>query len=137
MRRNELIRFGEAVLLIAAGGFLGANLRYALGAVAGDALLVTLLVNGVGSFGLGLLLFDARGDAFLPQRIRYVFGTGFFASFTTYSTFIADIAASEPVVAILYIGASYATGFGAILASRRVVDIIALSEVQSPLRGDR
>lgn len=81
MLRRQLIRHGEAIVPIALGGIVGANLRYAVGAAAGDALLITLLVNTIGSFGLGLLLFDARADEFLTIRLRYVFGTGFFASF--------------------------------------------------------
>jgi len=35
MLRRQLIRHGEAIVLIAPGGILGANLRYAVGAAAG------------------------------------------------------------------------------------------------------
>jgi CrcB protein len=82
MLRKQLDRHGEAVALVAVGGLVGANLRYAIGATAGDALLITLLVNTAGSFGLGVLLFDARADEFLAKRVRYLVGTGFFAAFT-------------------------------------------------------
>lgn len=122
--------------MIALGGIVGANLRYAVGAAAGDALLVTLVVNTVGSFGLGLLLFDARADDLLSKRLRYVFGTGFFASFTTYSTFVADIALTTPTYAILYIVASYAAGFGGVIASQLVVARMATAQLRSPTVGD-
>ncbi len=136
MLRRQLIRHGEAIVLIALGGIVGANLRYAVGAAAGDALLVTLLVNTIGSFGLGLLLFDARADEFLTKRLRYVFGTGFFASFTTYSTFVADIALTEPELAVPYIIASYTSGFGGVLASRKIVAKTSTTPIQPPTPGD-
>ena len=136
MRRRHLIRHGEAVVLVALGGIVGANLRYAVGAAAGEALLVTLGVNTVGSFGLGLLLFDARADDLLSKRLRYVFGTGFFASFTTYSTFVADIALTTPTYAMLYTVASYAAGFGGVIASRIVVSRMATAQLRSPTVSD-
>lgn len=112
----------RAVVLIAIGGMLGSNLRYTLGAVAGEGLLITIVVNGLGSFGLGLLLFDLRADDLLSKRFRYLFGTGFFASFTTYSTFIADIGAIGGISAIGYIAASYGAGIGGILISRKLLN---------------
>jgi len=136
MGRNHLIRHGEAIVLIALGGIVGANLRYAVGAATGEALLVTLVVNTVGSFGLGLLLFDARADDLLSKRLRYVCGTGFFASFTTYSTFVADIALTTPMYAIPYIVASYAAGFGGVVASRAVVSRMATAQLRSPTVSD-
>jgi CrcB protein len=136
MRRRHLIRHGEAVVLIALGGVVGANLRYAVGAAAGEALLVTLAVNTVGSFGLGLLLFDARADDLLSKRLRYVFGTGFFASFTTYSTFVADVALTTPMYAIFYVIASYIAGFGGVVASRIVISRMATAQLRSPTVSD-
>lgn len=108
-------------VLIGIGGFFGATLRFLLGAIASEGLLVTLVVNAVGSFGLGLLLFDARADRYLGRQHRLIAGTGFFSSFTTYSTFIADVATTAPAIAIAYVVASYSTGIAGILASRYVV----------------
>jgi CrcB protein len=132
MEHRRLIHHAEAVFLIAIGGILGANLRYALGAATGGALLVTLLVNATGSFGLGLLLYDARADDLLSKRFRYMFATGFLASFTTYSTFIADIALTSPVLGSIYFVSSYATGFAGVLASRTVVRMASSGTVQPP-----
>lgn len=128
MLRRDAIRHGEAVLLIAIGGILGSNLRYATGAVAGEALVSTLIINAVGSFGLGLLLFDARTADLFSIRTRYVFGTGFFASFTTYSTFIADLALTAPLVGILYLWGSYGMGIIGVLASKSVVQYVSPQE---------
>lgn len=93
-------------------------MRYAAGAVAGDALIITVLVNASGSFGLGLLVFGMRADGPVPRRVRHLVGTGIFASFTTYSTFVADIALSTRTIALAYLAASYAAGFGGVIASR-------------------
>lgn len=136
MLRKKLIHHGEAVVLIAIGGILGANIRYALGVATGNALFVTLLVNAAGSFGLGLLLFDARADELLSKRFRYIFATGFFASFTTYSTFIADIALTSPALSIAYLICSYATGFVGVVASRTVVRTTSTAKMQPPMGGD-
>lgn len=135
MIRRQLLRHGDALALVAFGGMLGANLRYVLDVAAGGALAVTLLVNAVGSFGLGLLLFDARADDLLSKRLRYVFGTGFFASFTTYSTFVADIALTAPPLAALYLVASYTAGFGGVVASRTVVSTAARTAIE-PAAGE-
>lgn len=126
-----------AVVLIAIGGALGSVMRYSLGATAGVALPETVLVNAVGSFGLGLLLFDSRADRIASKRLRLVFGTGFFASFTSYSTFIADILFAEPAVAIGYIVFSYGAAFGGIFASRMLVDRASRNGVSTSSREDR
>jgi len=123
------------VLLVALGGALGATLRSVLGAAAGGALGVTLAVNVAGSFALGVLLFDARAAARLPRRVRYLFGTGFLASFTTYSTFVADAALATPAVALAYVVASYAGGFGGVLAGRKVVAAASATPIRPP--GER
>ncbi|WP_114579294.1 CrcB family protein [Saliphagus sp. LR7] len=136
MLRRQLIRHGEAIVLIAVGGVVGANLRYTMGAIAGGALLTTLLVNVTGSFGLGLLLFDARADDLLSKRARYVFGTGLLASFTTYSTFVADVALAVPELAVLYICASYMAGFGGVLMSRTVISRASRGAIRPPSLGD-
>ena len=134
LRRPLMVHVG-AISLIAFGGMFGSNLRYGLGAVAGEGLLITILVNGAGSFGLGLLLFDVRADELLSKRFRYLFGTGFFASFTTYSTFIADIAMTGGFTAGGYIIASYGAGIGGILMSRHLIDRYSTNGVTTAEAG--
>lgn len=118
MRRLD----SQAIILIAVGGFAGATVRYGLGAVSGEALAVTLAVNAAGCFLLGMLLFGTQSSGAVASRLRFALGTGFAASFTTYSTFIADITLAEPTIASLYFLGSYATGIGAILLSRVLVE---------------
>ena len=71
-------------LLVAAGGFLGATLRWAVAsAVAGAP--GTLAVNVAGSLALGVVV------AAVPRRRTQVFvGTGLLSSFTTSSTFAVE-----------------------------------------------
>lgn len=108
--------------LTASGGFVGATLRYATGALAGEALTTTVVVNVTGCFLLGLLLYNARTVTQFSPRFRYLFGAGFCSSWTTYSTFIADVAFTETSVAAVYIGVSYGSGILAVLASYAVGD---------------
>ena len=108
-----------AVLLVAIGGMAGASARFMLGAVSGEALITTIAVNTGGSLLLALLLFGIQNGP--SPRVRYLLGTGFFASFTTYSTFIADIALQEPTVAILYFLASYGSAFLAVVVGRESI----------------
>jgi CrcB protein len=136
MIRRPLARHWEAIVLIAIGGVLGANCRSFVGAVAGGALVTTLAVNAAGSFVLGLLLFDARADEIVSKRLRYVFATGFLASFTTYSTFVADVALGAPEIGAIYLLGSYGAGFGGVLLSRSVVRTVSSATLR-PAAGDR
>ena len=74
----------DPVLLVGAGGAAGSVLRYAcsrippvLGLPAG-----TLLVNVLGSFLLGLIVFSRQ-----PDDILFFAGIGGMGGFTTFSTF--------------------------------------------------
>lgn len=136
MVRGMSTLHARTVGLVAIGGMLGSNLRYSLGAVAGEGLLLTILVNGIGSFGLGLLLFDKRVTDLLSTRLRYLFGTGFFASFTSYSTFIADIGATAGPTAVVYVTASYGAGIGGILISRQVLAVYSAEGVSRIQPGE-
>lgn len=135
MARRHLPEYVKAIGLIALGGILGSNLRFFLGAVGGKELFITMLVNGAGSFGLGLLLFDLRADNYLSKRFRYLFGIGFFASFTSYSTFIADIFSTGNTTAVAYVAASYAASIGGILLSRYLLDTYSVNGVTDVSTG--
>lgn len=78
------------LVLVGVGGALGATSRYLLsGAVTtfGTLPAGTLLVNVLGSFGLGLVMFDTGYLGVLTPEARLLLGTGFFGGFTTFSTF--------------------------------------------------
>lgn len=112
-------------MLVAFGGYLGANGRYFVALSVSGTLEATLLVNVVGSFLLGLLVYwgvyRGMSSESIPSRISLLFGTGALSSFTTYSTFALD-AATHTGAAIPYIIASYLFGFAAVLGGRRMIE---------------
>jgi CrcB protein len=78
------------LLLVCAGGALGAGARYLVSTWAARALGAefprgTLLVNATGSFVLALLL-GLRGEALSPD-LRLFLGAGVLGGYTTYSSF--------------------------------------------------
>ncbi|WP_435074800.1 fluoride efflux transporter FluC [Halorubrum sp. HHNYT27] len=99
-------------LLVACGGFLGAVARYGVDVAVGDPTGAgTLVVNGVGSFVLGVLVSRAT-----TTRMQLFVGTGALSSFTTYSTFVGDAVALGGLSGGAYVAASYAVGFAAAVA---------------------
>ena len=102
-------------LLVAAGGFVGAVLRYGVD-VAVPGVGGTLAVNVLGSFALGALLVVVR-----RHHVRLLLGTGLLSSFTTYSTFAVQTASLPPRLAVANVAANYVLGLLAVLAGRRVV----------------
>lgn len=78
------------LLLVAAGGAVGASARYAVsGAVTafGGIPAGTLVVNVLGSFLLGLVMYDSVYLGALGPETRVLFGVGVLGAFTTFSTF--------------------------------------------------
>jgi len=77
---------------------------------------VTVAINVVGSFALGMLV-TAPG---LSAELRTALGVGFLGGFTTFSTFsvqvVLDVEAGEPGRALLYVGASVALGIASATA---------------------
>lgn len=110
----------EPILLIAIGGFAGANARFAIDTVFAGDLLSTFLVNVLGSFALGVLVYDSLARGVVGSKSRLVFGTGFLSSFTTYSTFVLATV-THPGTAVVYVLGSYACGFGAVFVARGTV----------------
>jgi len=117
-RAHALAR-AEPLVLVAVGGFAGAGARYAL-AVALPTTFPwgTLAANALGSFALGLLLYEAQFAGALSPETRLVVGTGFLSSFTTYSTFAAETVALAPPVAAVNVAANYGLGIAAVLCGR-------------------
>ena len=119
-RTHPLVRL-ETLVLVGIGGFAGSNLRY----FASDllpGLAGTLAVNVLGSFALGVVLYEAIYAGALAAETRHVVSTGFLSSFTTYSTFaLQSVRAPTPLLLVGNVVANYACGFGAILLGRWVV----------------
>ena len=111
----------ETVVLIGIGGFAGSNLRYFVGSLV-PGLQGTLIVNAVGSFALGFLLYEAMHLGVLSDETKVAAATGFLSSFTTYSTFAVETALT-PQWAVANVLASYVLGFGGVLLARRAVAV--------------
>lgn len=123
-------------LLVAAGGAVGTAARAHLEATfappPGGLPWITLTINLVGSFALGLLLellLHAGPDRGWRKAVRLGCGTGVIGGFTTYSTFVLEIdqltrdghlavAASYALVSVL--AGLVAAGAGVLAASRAV-----------------
>lgn len=111
------------ILLVVAGGILGALSRYEFGLAVpapGAWPLPTLLINLSGAFALGWLLEGlARSgpDAGLRRVARLAIGSGFLGAYTTYSTLALDsvhlFSTGRGVDAMWYLVASLFGGAGA------------------------
>lgn len=76
-------------LIAGAGGFIGAAMRYYLSGIItkGDFPYGTLLVNIIGSFILGFILFFSFYSGYESPEIRTFLAIGILGAFTTMSTF--------------------------------------------------
>ncbi|MEF8791919.1 MAG: fluoride efflux transporter CrcB [Haloarculaceae archaeon] len=116
---SDRVRRAEPLLLIAVGGFAGATCRFLLdGALPAGFPWGTLAVNVLGSFALGLLLYENRLVGALSPETRLVLGTGFLSSFTTYSTFAVETSELAPLLAAANVAANYTLGLVAVLLGR-------------------
>jgi len=112
----------ETIVLVGIGGFAGSNLRYFVGSLV-PGLQGTLLVNALGSFALGFLLYEAMHLGIVADETKLAATTGFLSSFTTYSTFAVETALT-PEWAVANVLASYVLGFGGVLLARQAVGVL-------------
>ncbi|MFC0213173.1 fluoride efflux transporter CrcB [Paenibacillus chartarius] len=75
------------LLLVAAGGFVGATARYLLSTFVSTRFPTmlpygTLTINAIGSFLIGIVAGHAA-----PESVRLIIAVGFMGAFTTFSTF--------------------------------------------------
>ena len=110
-------RVAKPLALVAAGGFAGATLRWGVSLLA-PGLPGTLAGNATGSLLLGVLVYAAVGPSALADDARTLLGTGFLASFTTYSTFAVQSASVAPALLAANVAANYALGFTGVLVGR-------------------
>lgn len=117
------------ILLASLGGGLGAVARYHLGRFIKMRIDQTrlpnamLIVNVIGSFGLGVTLGGLFGSLTEPEPLPdlyFFLATGFMAAFTTFSTFSTEavglIRTRKLVSAVLYISVTLAASFLVFLA---------------------
>ena len=121
--------FLSSSLMVAAGGGLGAWLRYAVGLAwtaalgplrAGAFPFATLTVNVAGSLAMGLLAGWLARHGGGGNSAHLLLGVGMLGGFTTFSSFSLDVVAlierGQPGMAALYIAASLLAGIGALFA---------------------
>ena len=112
------------LLLVAAGGAVGALARVGIDTAASDSLFPwpTLAINVVGAFLLGLL--PVLAAVRHSRRVAVALGPGVLGGFTTVSAWaggVRELAAAGHVgVAGLYLAATLAAGLGAAALGRRM-----------------
>ncbi|SIS09250.1 fluoride efflux transporter FluC [Natronorubrum thiooxidans] len=114
---SPLVRL-ETLVLIGIGAFAGSNLRYFTMGLLSDVRAV-LLVNVLGCFALGFLVYEAEYTGLIGRESRIVLTTGFLSSLTTYSTFAVQTAlATDPLALVAIVASNYGLGFAGVLTSR-------------------
>ncbi|HEX8844245.1 MAG TPA: fluoride efflux transporter CrcB [Pyrinomonadaceae bacterium] len=110
-------------LAVAAGGALGACLRYFLGGtllsrIAAPFPTATFIINVSGSFIIGFFLTLATERIQLSPHLRLAVAVGFVGAYTTFSTFeyetIRLIEARAVMLAVLNVVLSVVVGFAAV-----------------------
>jgi CrcB protein len=79
-------------LYVAAGGFIGAILRYLLSITFAitNFPTVTFFINLSGSFVIGFILVIAMEKSSISPNFRFFFATGLLGAFTTFSTYTLE-----------------------------------------------
>ena len=110
----------RAILLIFVGGGIGSVLRYALSRWVNNSVishfpLGTFIVNIIGCFLIGFIIFYTERDQEHVQEWRLLLVTGLCGGFTTFSAFSMEnvqlLIDQRIFIAFLYITGSVALGF--------------------------
>ena len=115
------------ILLVGIGSFVGGSLRMVVSKFVQLAVpWGTLAVNVVGCFLIGVFSSLSGDEGGMSPSVRLLFTTGFCGGFTTFSTFMNEnVALIEDgntfLPSALYVLASLALGFVAVLAGRQLV----------------
>jgi CrcB protein len=122
--------------MVAAGGMIGAVLRYLVGVAAVRVMghgfpIGTLVVNVLGSFAMGAVVAAMALSWNTSQETRLFLTVGLLGSFTTFSTFSLDVytlferQAHGPLLA--YTLGSFALSLGGLVLGLALVRRLALS----------
>ncbi|MBN2488315.1 MAG: fluoride efflux transporter CrcB [Methanosarcinaceae archaeon] len=108
------------LLFIGTGGFFGAIARFSVAGTITSPL-DTLFVNVLGSFMLGVLMYDTEYLGYVNPRTRMAVGVGFLGSFTTFSTFAVQSYQLHGYLAAANIAANVGLAVFAVLLGRAAV----------------
>ena len=111
------------LLIIGIGGFFGAISRFLLSSAVATPF-DTLTVNVLGSFALGMLMFDTELLGYVSPRVRMGLGIGFLGSFTTFSTFAVQSYQMSQTFAIMNIAANVILTLIAVLLGRGAIILL-------------
>jgi CrcB protein len=129
LRRGD----GPVLVVVAAGGAIGASARYAASlawpTAAGTFPWTTLAVNVVGCAVIGVFMVVITDVWAAHRLVRPFFGTGILGGFTTFSTYAVDVQRltddGHPRTAMAYLALTLAAALAAVwlaaAATRRIV----------------
>ena len=112
------------LLIIGTGGFFGAISRFLLSSAVATPF-DTLTVNVLGSFALGMLMYESGFLGYVSPHVRMGFGIGFLGSFTTFSTFAVQSYQMPQTLAIMNIAANVILTLIAVLLGRGVIILLS------------
>ena len=120
--------FVVQVLLVGAGGFVGAVLRHSIGIglqrLFSTALPIgTLVVNICGCLAIGLVAGAAEARGALSPELRLLVVVGLLGGFTTFSAFgfeTHDLLRREPLLALLNVSLHLIVGVAAVWLGLRI-----------------
>lgn len=118
-------------MLVGAGGFIGATLRFLVGRLVpfslGSFPWATFAVNVVGCLLVGVAYGIADRAGVFSEEMRLFLAVGFCGGFTTFSTFgnetLQMFQNGQFAMPIVYIALSVVLGITAVLAGRYVVGV--------------
>jgi CrcB protein len=118
----------DKILLIGIGGFLGAVCRFLLCELV-EGHLGTLSVNVLGSFMLGMIMYDTEHLGMMNPKGRIALGTGFMGAFTTFSTFAVQSFSMSFLPALGNIGANLFLTLTGVFFGRSVIKALSSREI--------
>ena len=131
----------QQILIVGAGGFVGAIARFVLSGQVQRRVPVeylacgTFVVNAVGCLVIGVLMALVTERPLLPRSLQLLLVTGFLGSLTTFSAFgyetLELLRESRERAALLNIGANVVVGLLAVWVGRELVRL-ALAASMSP-----
>jgi len=107
-------------LLVAAGGFCGAVLRFLVD-VHVSTLLGTLIVNTVGCVFMGIFMYESIYIGVFSRQARLFFTTGMIGTFTTFSALTVESFQAGAATGSVYLFASILFGLAGVLAGRHII----------------
>lgn len=115
-------------LFVALGGAIGSVVRYLLGRLpvkTGDFPVITLGINVIGAFCIGLIVAAVGKHSGWDPRLVLFLKVGFCGGFTTFSTFSLEtvqlLQNGKTAQAVLYVAASVILGIAAVFAAQKCV----------------